>query len=174
VPQRTAKPYTSAQLINHPGPGIRPNVAMCDFSWAEYMKYVKSVDAGVDEKAEKERIEQVRCVFVTLRSHVCTCLFEMQLSLATLPYAIYFTTLGQQNRRRCVVFWPHDQQTGAPVTKLHKLRGPGDDCTNGYRGRRRGLSGLQIPQRRPTCVVYSCKVFKMIHVLVLCVWELII
>lgn len=57
---RVDMPYSSAQLINHPGPGIMPNVVNIDFDWSEYLDYIASTDEDLNMEEEKKRIEQVR------------------------------------------------------------------------------------------------------------------
>ena len=55
------RPYTCAQLINHPYPGTLPNVYSYSFSWGEYISYIEQCRSECSVAEQQALIEKV-CV----------------------------------------------------------------------------------------------------------------
>ena len=59
----TTRPYTCAQLINHPYPGTLPNVYSYSFSWGEYISYIQQCRSECSVTEQHALIEKV-CVYM--------------------------------------------------------------------------------------------------------------
>ena len=61
----TTRPYTCAQLINHPYPGTLPNVYSYSFSWGEYISYIEQCRSECNVPEQQALIEKVCvCMYV--------------------------------------------------------------------------------------------------------------